>query len=93
MRHVPRVDSKPAGLTHTHMIMTCILCSEGDQMLQVFRCLATVEHRAEQWRGSWGGGASAVFYYITANGTESNLYLSGRESTLCLRVLSISQTV
>lgn len=38
------MDGKVAGLTGSRMIMTFILRYEGDQMLQVFCCLATVEH-------------------------------------------------
>lgn len=52
------MDGKVAGLTWTRMIMTFILCYEGDQMLQVFRCQATVEHRAQS-------------YDITANSGKS----------------------
>lgn len=66
---------------HSHKIMTFILCSEGDQMLQVFRCQATVEHRAQRF----GGGG---VYYITANGTKSNLSLPFWE-----RKHSVSQSV
>lgn len=67
------------------MIMTFILCSEGDQMLQVFSCQATVEHRAQQQ--SCGGVValvSAVFYYIMANGIKSNLTTFLEEKTLCI---------
>lgn len=71
--------------------MTFILCSEGDQMLQVFSCQATAEHWAQRRRWGWrvegrggGGLVSVVFYYIMANGTESNLSTFQGEKALCV---------
>ena len=79
------LNSEPARLTRTRMIMTCILCSEGDQMLQVFSCQATAEHRHRI--------VSAVFYYITTSGTESNLAAFWERRHSASGALSISRTV
>lgn len=55
-----------------------MLYSEGDQMLQVFSCQATVEHGA-QWLGS------AVLYCVTVIDTQFNLTsFQGEQTSLCL---------
>ena len=69
-------------MTRSHMIMTFILCPEGDQMLQVFSCQATVEHRAQRHSLKRGGTGTGGGYYITASGTNLAAFLG--EKTLCV---------
>lgn len=78
-------SSVAAGLTCAHVIMTCIRLSEGDQMLRVFSCQATVQRWAQSL-------ISPEFYYITA--TDTSLMSDGEHSlriTCCYRVLPQSE--
>lgn len=73
------LDRRVSMLTSSTMIMTFILCYERDQMLQVFGCQATVEHRARR---------PELFYYVTANGGQSNLSTSLGENLSVIMLLN-----
>lgn len=78
-------SSAAVGLTCAHVIMTCVRLSEGDQMLRVFSCQATVQRWAQSL-------ISPEFYYITATDTSliSDLEHSLR-ITCCYRLLPLSE--
>lgn len=78
-------SSVAAELTCAHVIVTCVRLSEGDQMLRVFSCQATVQRWAQSL-------ISPEFYYITATDTSliSDLEHSLR-ITCCYRLLPQSE--
>lgn len=71
MGNVLQAYSWAAWLTWSHMIMTFILCSEGDQMRWAFSCQATAELRAQWWR--WGGDVLSQLCFITLRATAPSL--------------------
>lgn len=81
-----KMYSKAVGLTRTHMIMTFILSSEGDQMLQVFSCQATPEHRAQQrsWRRRGVGSCLSSVLLHYSQWRKSNLTTFLGEKALCV---------